>query len=225
MQITIPIGMTISGYNNTDISERIYKRVDIPIYVKGKKREDIIRVLLTEPDGSLTKYRISKRSGASISWTMDYLRHLQERSLIEGTKVTDPVGLFKEWKDISLYPKHFDFFIADPKGILKEARMDYALTTYFAENYFSKILFPSRADIYIKREEFEEWKGIIFRNKGLVGKGNLRLLVSEGGEELGNGSYLDGLKLVSKVQLMLDLIREGGVCYQAFEIMVRDHVR
>jgi hypothetical protein len=193
--------------------------------VKGKKRERILRVLLSKPDGSLTKYRVSKMSGTSTSWTQDYLRYLQERSLIAGTKVLDPANLFKEWMEISVSPKHFDFFIGDPKGFLRSVNMDYALTTYFAENYFSKILFPSRADIYINKEDYQKWIEIIIQNKGLVGKGNLRLLIGEDELVFEETTWIDGLRIVSKTQLILDLFREGGVCYQAFEIMVRDYVR
>jgi hypothetical protein len=103
--------------------------------------------------------------------------------------------------------------------------MDYALTTYFAENYFSKILFPSRADIYINKEDYQKWIEIIIQNKGLVGKGNLRLLIGEDELVFEETTWIDGLRIVSKTQLILDLFREGGVCYQAFEIMVRDYVR
>jgi len=190
--------------------------------MKGKKRERIIRVLLNRPDGSLTKYRISKLAGTSISWTMEYLGHLEENSLIKDTDVLDYVGLLREWNDISTMPRHFDFFVADPKSLLRDVKYDHALTTYFAENYSTRILFPTRADIYIKKEDFEKWRDSILK-RGLIGKGNVRLLVDDDHVFFGKRT-IDGLTLVSEPQLMVDLLREGGVCIQAFEMMVKGHV-
>lgn len=191
--------------------------------MKGKKRERIIRVLLNQTDGSLTKYRISKLAGTSISWTIDYLRSLEKMSLISGTMVLDHIGLFNEWNAISTAPRRFDFFIADPKRFLKGIDLEYALSTYFAENYSTRILFPTRADIYIAKEDFEKWRDLLIV-KGLMGKGNVRLLIDDEHVFFGKRT-IDGLTIVSEPQLMLDLLREGGVCHQAFELMVKEHVR
>jgi hypothetical protein len=190
--------------------------------VKGNKRERIIRVLLNDPDGSLTKYRIAKNSGTSTSWTIEYLRSLEGRGLIRKTNVIDFEGLINEWLKISKKPRYFDFFINDPKSFLKDVKKEYALTTYFADTFTNSILFPSRADVYIKEVDFEEWKDLLLEN-GLIGKGNFRLLL--GDEHVFYNKFkVRGFWIVSKPQLMFDLKREGGVCLQSYERMVKEYV-
>lgn len=190
--------------------------------MKGKKRERIIRVLLNDPDGSLTKYRVAKNAGTSTSWTIEYLRSLEDLGLINRTKVKDFEGLLNEWLRISKKPRYFDFFINDPKVLLNDVKMDYALTTYFADTFTNSILFPSRADVYIKEEDFENWRDNLLKN-GLIGKGNFRLLL--GDEHVYYKKFkARGFWIVSKPQLMLDLKREGGVCLQSYEKMVKEYV-
>lgn len=190
--------------------------------MKGKKRERIIRVLLNEPDGCLTKYRVAKNAGTSISWTIEYLRSLEDLKLIEKTKVKDFEGLLDNWLKISKTHRYFDFFINDPKSFLKEVKMDYALTTYFADTFTNKVLFPSRADVYIREEDFEKWKDFLLQ-KGLIGKGNFRLLL--GDEHIFYNKFkASGFWIVSKPQLMIDLKREGGVCLQSYEKMLNEYV-
>lgn len=187
--------------------------------MKGKKRERIIRVILNDPDGSLTKYRVAKSSRTSTSWTIEYLRSLEDLGLIERTEVKDYEGLIDEWLKISKKPKYFDFFINDPKDFLNDIQMDYALTTYFADTFTNSILFPSRADVYIKRGDFQKWKDILLE-KGLMGKGNFRLLLDDE-HVFYNKFKARGFWIVSEPQLMLDLKREGGVCLQSYEKMVK----
>ena len=47
--------------------------------------------------------------------------------------------------------------IQEPLKIIKNLKLDYAITTYFAENVIQKYIFPSRLDIYIKEEDLEKW--------------------------------------------------------------------
>ena len=190
--------------------------------MKGKKRERIIRVLLNDPDGSLTKYRVAKNAGTSISWTIVYLRSLEDLGLIEKTKVIDLEGLLNEWLRISRTHRYFDFFINDPKSFLKEVKMDYALTTYFADTFTNRILFPSRADVYIREADFNRWRDSLLE-RGLMGKGNFRLLLGDD-HIFYNRIEVGGFWIVSKPQLMIDLKREGGVCLQAYEKMVKEYV-
>jgi hypothetical protein len=71
---------------------------------------------------------------------------------------------------------------------------------------------------YIKEEDWKQWHDIISK-KGLVGKGNLRLLLAE--EHVFYKSFeKDGLKIVSTPQLILDLMIEGGVCIEAAELLI-----
>ena len=64
---------------------------------RGKIRERVIRVLLNKPDGTLTKYRVAKEAECAFSWVHEFLGELKEMELVDGTKVTDYMGLVKYW--------------------------------------------------------------------------------------------------------------------------------
>ena len=189
----------------------------------GMTRERIIRVLMNQPDGTLTKYMMAKYSDTAKSWIIDYLRILEEDKLVKATKVLKPEALLDHWFSITQKPKHYDFFVQSPKEFLKNIKLDYALTTYMAENLLNHYLFPSRTDLYIKEEDFSKWKKKISQN-GLVGKGNLRLLIYDE-HTMYEKKKIGGLWVASAPQVMIDLRREGGVCQEAYDMMVEKYVR
>ncbi len=189
----------------------------------GVKRERILRVLMDEPDGTLTKYRTAKLSKTAKSWVIDYLRKLEKEMLVKGTKVLDKEALLDHWFSISQKPRHYDFFVQSPKEFLRKQDMDYALTTYMAENQFNNYLFPSRTDLYIKEEDLSRWKDKI-SEIGLVGKGNLRLLIYDE-HTMYNKKKINDLWFASIPQVLIDLRREGGVCKEAYDMMVKKYVR
>ncbi len=189
----------------------------------GAKRERILRVLLNEPDGSVTKYRLAKLSETAKSWVIDYLRILESKELVKDTKVLDKEALLDHWFSITKKPKHYDFFVPSPEEFLLGIDMDYALTTYVAENFLQHYLFPSRTDIYVRESDMQHWKDAICKD-GLVGKGNLRLLLYDE-HVLYDKKKIKGLWVISMPQLLLDLRREGGVCQEAYDMMVEKYVR
>ncbi|MBA3046334.1 MAG: hypothetical protein KKH41_08900 [Candidatus Thermoplasmatota archaeon] len=187
----------------------------------GMKRERILRVLLNDSDGSLTKYKLAKFSATSKSWIIDYLRTLENGKLVKGTKVLNKEKLLDYWFSITQTPKHYDFFVQSPKEFLQNIGMDYALTTYAAENLLNHYLFPSRTDLYIKEGDLALWKEKISGSGGLVGKGNLRLLVYDD-HTLYEKKKIKGMWVASVSQVLIDLKREGGVCLEAYEMMVKN---
>lgn len=188
----------------------------------GAKRERIMRVLLNEPDGTLTKYMLAKKSKTAKSWVIDYLRILEQDKLVKDTKVLNKEKLLDHWFSIIQKPKHYDFFVRSPKEFLRNTSLDYALTTYQAENLLNHYLFPSRTDLYIKEKDLLKWKDRISQD-GLVGKGNLRLLVYDE-HTMYAKKKIDNLWTASVPQVMIDLRREGGVCQEAYEMMVKKYV-
>lgn len=189
----------------------------------GIKRERILRVLLNNPDGDLTKYRVMKLSRCSKSWTIDYLRNLENLKLVNKTKVLNKEKLLDHWFSIAQKPRHYDFFVQSPKEFLNDTNIDYVLTTYMAENLLNHYLFPSRTDIYIRGGDLLLWKEKICRN-GLVGKGNLRVLVHDE-HVFYEKKKIKGMWVASVPQVMIDLRREGGVCLEAYDMMVDKYVR
>ena len=189
----------------------------------GMKRERILRVLLSEPNGSLTKYRLAKLSETAKSWVIDFLKNLEDKGIVEGTRVLDKEALLDYWFSISQKPRYYDFFVQSPLDFLRTAKMSYALTTYVAENQLNHYLFPSRTDLYILEEDLSIWKDKISEN-GLVGKGNLRLLIYDK-HSMYDKKKINGLWVASIPQVLIDLRREGGVCKEAYDMMVERYVR
>lgn len=190
--------------------------------MRGVKWERIVRVLLNDPDGSLTKYRVAKLAGSSIGWTMEYLGKLEGEGFTEGTMVIDYRGLLEHWAENAKRVPHLDFFLASPRDVLGTTELEHALTTYIAENALNHYLFPHRWDLYVRREDVPLWKAIISR-EGLVGAGNVRLLLHDE-HAMYRRQRLDGLWIASLPQVMVDLKREGGVCGEAYGMMVERYV-
>ncbi|MFH1636934.1 MAG: hypothetical protein ABIB71_00750 [Candidatus Woesearchaeota archaeon] len=190
---------------------------------KNTKSKRIILELLHHPEGSLTKYRIAKETGTNISWVIHFLRKLEKKKLVKNTKVTGFSGLVDYYIALCGKTKQLDFHLPQPLEYLKKSGMEYALTTYSAENLISHHLFPSRTDVYVKNEDIEEWKKELF-SKGLAGKGNLRLLVANDNYLFKFTQKIKGLNVVSIPLLMIDLKKEGGVCLQAYEHLAKQYV-
>lgn len=188
----------------------------------GVKRERILRILLNHTDQALSKYRVSKLSEVSISWTIEYLKTLEERGFIKGTKVRRPEALLEYWASIARRPQHYEFFLDSPTKLLRTVKMEYALTTYLAENLLNHYLFATRTDVYILKEDLSKWKDRIIR-WGHFGKGNLRLLVADE-HVFYKKRKIKSLWVASIPQVLVDLKMEGGPCEEAYDMMVSKYV-
>jgi hypothetical protein len=186
---------------------------------RGTLRERIIRTLLVEPNGTLTKYKLAKTAEASFPWTHEFLSKLQALKLVKGTQVTNYTGLINYWLQTKTSPEKKDYMHKNPLNLIQETNLPYALTTYQAENLVQHYLFPSRIDLYIKKENVDKWhEELTF--EGLVGKGNLRLLIAD--EHVFFGAFKrQDLTVVSIPQLIVDLLQEGGVCIEAAEKLIK----
>lgn len=185
---------------------------------RGLVRERIIRTLLNNADNDLTKYGVAKSTGATYSWVHDCLKDLESKGLVKKTKVVNFKDLVLFWKCFRIIPEKREYMIKNPLELLKSTEMEYALTTYAAENMVQKYLFPSRVDFYIDPKDKVAWHGILSR-AGLVGKGNTRVLIGDP-HVFHNSDEYDGLKTVSIPQLAVDLLMEGGSCVEAAEMLI-----
>ncbi|MBS3175937.1 hypothetical protein J4457_01740 [Candidatus Woesearchaeota archaeon] len=186
--------------------------------MRGLKRERILRVLLTEPR-PLSKNQISKRANCTRQWVILFLRELGKKKLVKETKVIDHSRLIKYWLAIHKKPKKYrEYMVKEPLKLLKKTKLSYALTTYQAENIVQHHLFPSRIDIYIKEEDLQTWHSL-FLKKGLYGKGNVRVIITEEHTTYGKRK-LNGLFIVSLFQLVIDLYTEGGPAAEAADMLL-----
>ena len=184
--------------------------------MKESVKERIIKVLLIEKN--LSKYKVSKLASASFGWTHEFLKNLEKLKLIKDTKVSNIEGLFSYWIKSHKKPKYKEYMLKNPLDILKNINLDYAVTTYYAENVLQRFLFPSRLDVYIKEEDLEKWHKML-TSKGLYGKGNVRILIDSSG--LFKSQKIQELTIVNLPQLILDLKLEGGPCEEAAEILLQ----
>lgn len=189
---------------------------------RGKKTERILRVLLNEPDGSLSKYRIAQNAKTSFSWVHEYLERLENLGFIEDTKVIDFRALFDIWIEQRDGIKKRKFVINDPMNFLSEVGLEYAFTTYQGENLVQGFLFPSRFDVYINSKDYENWLDIL-RNRGLMGSGNFSILIDDE-HVFYKSKIIDGFKVVSVPQLIVDLYKEGSVCAEAADNLMNSMV-
>jgi len=187
--------------------------------MKGKKQERILRILLKTPDGSLSIYRIAKEANCSHVWVIKFLRTLEKRNLVKKTKIRDIQGVFSYWLEISKYPLYREYNIQNPIDLLKETKLKYALTTYYAESFIQHYLFPSRVDIYVREQDIQGWHALLIK-KGLVGKGNVRILLDDEHVFYSNIKK-EGLRIVSIPQLILDLLREESVAIEAAQMLIK----
>lgn len=185
---------------------------------RGQVRERIYRVLLNHPCKVLTKYRISKESGANIAWVIKTLRNLEGMGMVKGTEVIDYGKLVYHWKELRITPDRKEYMVQNPLELVKSAGLKYALTTYAAENLVQKYLFPSRIDFYVDPKDTSKWHGIL-SSKGLVGKGNTRMLIGDA-HVFYSMSEKEKFGTVSVPQLVVDLLGERGPCVEAAEMLI-----
>lgn len=185
---------------------------------RGFNKERIIRVLLNHTGDDLTKYRVAQLSEASEPWTRQYTEKLEEQGLVEGTEVVAPVKLYQAWLDERIEPNQLKVSLQQPMDLIAETELQYALTTYQAENLHQGFLFTSTTDFYIAPAEISDWLAIV-EERGLLGGGNTRIRVLDD-HVFYNQQSVDGFSTVSIPQLILDLLAEGGPCEEAAKKLI-----
>ena len=187
--------------------------------MRGDKRERILRVLLNSKE-ALSKNELSKQAECTRQWVILFLKELEKKKLIKDTRQIDRKKLLQFWISISKKPRKFrSYMVKEPLELLKKVKLEYALTTYQAENIVQRYLFPSRIDVYIKERDLDKWHKIMTKN-GLYGKGNIRIIIADEHVMYGKRT-INGLSVVSTPQLIIDLTKEGGPCQEAAEMLMK----
>ena len=187
--------------------------------MRGDKRERILRVLLNSKE-PLSKNELSKRAECTRQWVILFIKELKKKKLVKRTKIIDRHKLLNHWLSISKKPKKYRvYMVKEPLNLLKKTKLDYAITTYQAENLVQHYLFPSRTDLYVKEEDLDKWHTLMTKN-GLYGKGNVRVIVTDEHVMFGR-KKISGLFIVSTPQLIIDLIKEGGPCREAADMLMK----
>ena len=204
--------MSLSNFSNTSHSDRL---------PRGTKTDRIFRILLTQPDGVLSAYKIAKLADAHQYQVSLILHRLENEKIVEGTKVMNYERALRTWARIPIKYHSQKYMLADIVEALKSiTTLPYALTTYKAESMVNHYLFPTRIELYILPSDFDSWHALLVKRGAMVGGGNVRLRWYDD-EALYDSFVVHGLRLVSIPQLIVDLLREGGVAVQAAEMMLR----
>ena len=196
----------------------------MPVKRRNVKNVRMIKRLLERPDGSWTKYKLARASGCTRQWVIQYIRKLEEMDLVHGTRVKDAMGLARHGAKATPRPlKVLNLFHTGPIEFVKQNTDRYAFTTYSAENLTTHHLFPSRYDVYLDMDAMHRIYERTFI-EGWLGMGNTRLIVPVDELILDDVRKVGDVQVVGMGQLMIDLVREGGVAEEAVREMVRRDV-
>ena len=185
----------------------------MPDRERGFKKERLHRVLLNHPDGELSRYEISQRANVSKGWAYEYFGQLESVGYISDAAVQDPDGLYHHWLDTRIEPNTVRVSFQQPFSQVREANLNYALTTYEAEQIHQGFLFSSSADLYVREGDIPTWLAIIEEN-GLIGGGTTEFRATDE-HVFYNAQTVDDVTTVSCPQLIVDLLDEGGPAAEA----------
>ena len=182
--------------------------------IKGR----IARVLFNNPQGDLSMYRVAKLAESSYPWAHSLLKRLEVAGMLEATRIHDFKAMMAWWRRCQTNFAYREYTVRDPRALLQEMGLKYALTTYWAENLVQNYLFASRFELYIRGQDMIKWHEAIIRD-GLVGGGNVKLMI--GDEHVFYKSRnVDGLEIVSVPQLAHDLYNVGAACGEAADMLM-----
>jgi hypothetical protein len=187
-------------------------------------QQKIILVLLNNFSVKLTKYRVSKLAGTTTTRVFQVIKKLESLKLVNNTNVIDYEGLLNYYikLDKTKYKKYY-FQLSDPLSFFENKKIDYALTTYSAENLVNHYLFLNKYQIYLTKEGYNSVEKEI-KSKGFIGGGNLILMIPNNDLVFYNPQKIRNYKLVSIPQLLIDLKKEGGACIEAYSQILDKYV-
>jgi len=192
-----------------------------PARQRGYKKERLHRVLLNHPDGERTRYELTQRAEVSKGWAYDYYDQLESKGFLQDATVIDPDGLYHHWLETRIEPNAVRVSFQKPLAQIREAGLEYALTTYEAEQIHQGFLFSSSTDLYVREDDIPTWLDII-EEKGLIGGGNTEFRATDE-HVFYNAQTIGGVTTVSIPQLSIDLLDEDGPATEAANRLIETH--
>ncbi|MES3160647.1 MAG: hypothetical protein PPP55_03640 [Halorubrum sp.] len=192
-----------------------------PARERGFKKERLHRVLLNHAAGELSRYAVANEADVSTSWAYDYLDQLEDDGLVEDTTVLDPAALYDRWVKTRIEPNAVRVSLQQPLETIRQAGLDYALTTDEAEQVHQGFLFASTTALYVREEDIDDWLDVI-EQQGFVGGGNTELRATDE-HVFYNTQTVDEVTTVSIPQLIVDLLDENGPAVEAANRLLKQY--
>ena len=189
------------------------------------KAADIIRVLLVNYPTTWALRGLSTESGTALGWTHEVCKALiQERFAIRESerqeiKLMDPLVLLKGWannSNFTAYNRFIDYYSSDEdvtklfnrlRGVTEPS---YAVTGLAGALLVAPFVRPTNVHIYVKNEDdAKTWA----KQLGLMlieDNGNVKFAIASGRDVFYGSREVDGVKVVSDVQLYDDLLNYPG---------------
>jgi len=188
---------------------------------RGYKKERLHRVLLNHPGGELSRYEITQRAKVSKGWAYDYFDQLESKGFLKESRVTDPEELYQHWLETRIEPNAVRVSFQQPLSQIRNTGLEYALTTYEAEQIHQGFLFNSSTDFYVQEDDIPTWLNIIEEN-GLIGGGNTEFRATDE-HVFYNAQTVNDVTTVSIPQLIIDLLDEDGPAVEAANRLIETH--
>lgn len=187
--------------------------LETPARERGFKKERLHRVLLNHPDGELSRYELTQRAAVSKGWAYEYFNQLESKGFLHEATVQDPEGLYHHWLETRIEPNAVRVSFQQPLTQIREAGLDYALTTTEAEQVHQGFLFSSSTDLYVREADIPTWLDVI-EETGLIGGGNTEFRATDD-HVFYNAQTVNDVTTVSIPQLIVDLLAEDGPAVEA----------
>ena len=198
------------------------------------KSKRVLALLLDKDSAIKSKYDLAKKANCDTSWVLRLTKKLEKKGLLKELKVINAKELFEMFHKIRpkkqetrAYATYSLDSVDKLIELLTQSKHEYAFTTYFAENLVQKYLFNHRTDVYVKKEDLDDWHKQ-FTKIGTYGGGNIRLIVATH-DELFNKKQLRPEKtsawIVNTPQLISDLYTEGGPAKEAGDMLLEKLVQ
>lgn len=195
--------------------------LETPARERGFKKERLHRVLLNHPDGELSRYEITQRADISKGWAYDYFDQLESEDFVHESTVQNPKGLYQHWLETRIEPNAIRVSFQQPLTQIREAGLDYVLTTSEAEQVHQGFLFPSSTDLYVREDDIPAWLDII-EETGLIGGGNTEFRATDD-HVFYNTQPVNDVTTVSIPQLIVDLLDEDGPAVEAAHRLITNY--
>jgi len=185
------------------------------------KASDIIRVLLVNYPKTWTIRDLAKEATAALGWTSKVSTALiRERMAIRETeraelKLMAPLDLLKKWATINNFVANTRFveYYSREEDITKfmsqfkvKKGLEYAFTALAGALLVAPYVRPNNVHVYVRSEEVAKKWANLLNLMPVEENGNVRFAIAETGDPFYGARKIDGVNVVSDIQLYVDLL-------------------